>query len=319
MTVRNIPVAEDDAGVRLDRWFRRYFPGLTHARLQKLLRTGQIRVDGSRVRSSVRVQPGQLVRIPPQANDDSGDHMRTIPSITGEDRAWMRSLIIHEDAAIIALNKPPGIPVQGGIRTTRNLDDLLPALVGQGEDKPRLVHRLDRDTSGVLLLARRASMASSLARAFRNRDVFKTYWALVAGVPQPGEGVIEVPLRKRAGHDGYELVVPDPDSGRDAVTEYRVANRLGTRISWLVLNPRTGRTHQLRAHCALMETPIIGDRKYGRGQESGSSPIAEGLHLHARAITFPHPSGGTITVSAPLPVHMAETWQALGLDPEAEP
>ena len=310
--VHHVRVAEDDTGIRLDRWFRRHFPDLGHARLEKLLRTGQVRVDGSRVRASVRIETGQTIRVPPPVEDKRKGAGRP----TQEDCDWMRSLVIHSDRDLIALNKPQGVAVQGGRKVTRHLDGLLGALAEPGDGPLRLVHRLDRDTSGILLVARRASVASSLAEAFRDRRAEKTYWALVAGVPEPRMGTIDLPLLKKAGHDGNEKVVVDHRAGRQAVTEYEVAGAAGRKVSWLVLKPSTGRTHQVRVHCAALGTPIVGDRKYGGEPLPEEVPGAGFLHLHARSIALPHPGGGILRVAAPLPEAIADAWHFFGFDTE---
>ncbi len=308
---RHVRVAEDDSGIRLDRWFRRHFPGLGHARLEKLLRTGQVRVNGGRVRASVRIEAGQTIRVPPSADGEG----RKLERASREDAVWMRSLVIHSDRHLIVLNKPQGVAVQGGRKVARHLDGLLGALAEPGDGPPpRLVHRLDRDTSGVLVVARRASAASALAEAFRGRHAEKVYWALAAGVPEPRTGVVDSPLLKKAGQDGNERVVVDREAGRQAVTEYEVADAADRRVSWLVLKPRTGRTHQLRVHCAALGAPVVGDRKYG--VEPPSAEVPGLLHLHARSIALPHPGGGVLRVAAPLPDALAETWRRFGFDTE---
>ena len=309
---RHVRVAEDDAGIRLDRWFRRHFPGLGHARLEKLIRTGQVRVDGNRVRASIRIETGQTIRVPPSVEDERKDGGR--PGIAQEDCDWMRSLVIHSDRDLIALNKPQGVAVQGGRKVTRHLDGLLDALAEPGDGSLRLVHRLDRDTSGVLVVARRASAASALADAFRERRAEKIYWALVAGVPESRMGTVDSPLLKKAGPNGNEKMVVDHRAGRQAVTEYEVADAAGRKVSWLVLKPRTGRTHQVRVHCAALGTPIVGDRKYGGEPLAEELPGAGFLHLHARSIALPHPSGGILRVTAPLPEAIADTWRFFGFD-----
>lgn len=313
--VQNREVGAEDADIRVDRWFRRHYPELKHGRLEKLLRTGQIRVDGGRVKASTRLEAGQVLRIPPLGSVSGADQPPEYRDINDRDRTWINSLILHSDDDVIALNKPSGIAVQGGSGVGRHIDGLLAGLVARGEEKPKLVHRLDRDTSGVLLIARRASVAAKLGDAFRGGDARKSYWALVAGVPSPRQGTIDDALVKSAGKDGYEKVVADAAMGKSAVTDYEVIDTAGRKAAWLLLKPRTGRTHQLRVHCAGMNTPISGDRKYG-----GERAILEGtphpgvLHLHARAIALPHPSGGELNVTAPLPEQLRETWQFFGFD-----
>jgi len=317
--VRLIAVAADDAGMRLDRWLHRQFPQLGHGRVERLLRTGQIRLDGRRAKAGARLEAGQTVRLPP-AVEAPPPEPRAAPMPPHEAEA-LRRRVLYRDDAVLAVDKPPGLAVQGGAKVERSLDAMLDALRFDAADRPRLVHRLDRDTSGVLLLARTAPAARALTAAFRGRDVRKLYWAVVVGAP-PQEGRIAVPLVKQAGagRRGGELVVPDDADGQPAVTVFRVVERAAKRAAWLALQPLTGRTHQLRAHCAALGTPILGDGKYGAA-EAFLPGAADGarLHLHARRLVLPHPlpAGGrrTIDVTAPLPPHMAETWRLLGFDP----
>lgn len=312
---RDVSATEND--IRVDRWFKRHFPALKHGKLEKLLRTGQVRVDGGRVKASTRLAEGQTIRIPPITEEVRGPDRVPPPEISAEDRKWIQSLIIHSDDDVIALNKPPGIAVQGGRKVSRHIDGLLGALAEPGAERPKLVHRLDRDTSGVLLIARRADVAASLGQIFRGRSARKIYWALVAGVPRPPEGTINAALAKRADNDGHEKMVTDAEAGKSAKTDYRVVEVAGRRAAWMVLQPLTGRTHQLRVHCVAIGTPIVGDGKYG-GPESrlDGVPGSDKLHLHARSITFPHPAGGELTVTAPLSSTMMKTWQFLGFDPD---
>jgi 23S rRNA pseudouridine955/2504/2580 synthase len=309
-------VGEGDAGIRLDRWFRRHFPGLPHGRVEKLLRGGQIRVDGHRVRADHRLEPGQVVRIPPFAQLD---HTRREPRATpaadpAADLAALRSWILYEDDAVVVLNKPAGLAVQGGSGTRRHLDGMLGLLAGRGE-RLRLVHRLDKDTSGVLALGRGAAAAAVLTRAFRDRTARKLYWALVVGVPEVAQGRIDLPLSKRPGASGEK--VESVEVGERAVTDYAVLERVGRQAAWLELSPLTGRTHQLRVHCAAMGTPILGDGKYGgRSAFLKDAAAIRAVHLHARRLTVPHPLGGFLTAEAPLPRHMREAWRLFGL---AEP
>jgi 23S rRNA pseudouridine955/2504/2580 synthase len=290
-------VAAEEAELRLDRWFRRHYPGLSHGRLQKLLRTGQVRIDGRRADAGARLRAGQRIRIPPLPEVAGDAAPRRAPAVIEPgDADWLRGRILHEDDALIVLDKPAGLAVQGGTGTRRHLDGMLAALAGAGE-RPRLVHRLDRDTSGLLVVARTARAASSLTQAFRQHRVGKLYWALVVGRPAPAEGVIDRPLVKQGGARG-ERVESTDEEGRAAETRYRTVARAGKVASWLALQPLTGRTHQLRAHCALLGTPILGDRKYG-GAVAGPAGAPEGLMLHAREIRLPHPEGGVLALTAP--------------------
>ncbi len=302
-------VAPDEADIRLDRWFKRHFPALGHGRLEKLLRTGQVRVDGKRAAAADRLAPGQAIRLPPQVtHPDAAPEPAGPPPVSARDAAWLQSLVIHQDDDVLAIAKPAGLAVQGGTGTTRHLDGLLDALRLGAAERPRLVHRLDRDTSGVLLLARTALAASRLAASFKGKDAEKTYWAVVVGVPQPRRGTIELALSK-----GARGVEGNPDDGRAAVTRYETVEVAHKRAAWLSLQPETGRTHQLRVHCAAIGCPILGDGKYGGpGAALPGADLPRQLHLHARRIRLPHPRKGILEVAAELPAHMAETFRYLG-------
>jgi 23S rRNA pseudouridine955/2504/2580 synthase len=318
--VETVTVRPDEGAGRLDRWFRRRYPGLSHSHLEKLLRTGQVRVDGKRARAGDPVAPGQAIRVPPLAAPSTPPPARRVRQ---EDEGLLRDLVLYRDDSAIVLNKPAGLAVQGGTKTGRHVDGLLDTLRFDSGERPRLVHRLDKDTSGVLLIARTAAAATFFTRAFREKTTRKTYWAAVIGLPQLPQGRIDLALAKRASPRGGERVQAD-EEGKDAVTYYRVIDRAGDRASWLALLPLTGRTHQLRAHCAALRTPIIGDGKYGVAAAHLAGVVAaKGLHLHARSLAIPNPAGGILQVTAPLPPHMRETWDLLGFagdsaDPFAE-
>ncbi len=320
--VRQIEVSEDEAGLRLDRWFRAHFPALTHGKLQKLLRSGQIRLDGARVKAGDRVAPGQTVRVPPNVDD------KPVPSssrrVLIDDReieslaSDLKKRILYMDDDVLAIDKPTGLAVQGGSKTQVHLDAVLERLKMGAKERPRLVHRLDRDTSGVLLLARNRLSAAQLSSSFSGRDAQKTYWALVVGAPEKDEGVIDAPLAKVAGAHGENVRV-DPSDGKVAKTRYWVVDRAGRSATWLCLQPETGRTHQLRVHCQAIGTPIFGDKKYGmRVNALSDTGLPEKLHLHARHIRVPAKSGKFIEVEAPIPAHMAQSWSVLGFDPRDE-
>ncbi len=302
-------VAADEADIRLDRWFRRHFPALTEGVIQRLCRTGQIRVDGRRVAAATRLLAGQSVRIPPLP---SAPPAPPAPPADARDAAALHRLMLYQDDHLIVLDKPPGLPTQGGPAIARHLDGMLAALAGPAGDRPRLVHRLDRDTSGVLVVARTAGAAAKLAAAFRTRAVDKRYWAVVVGRPVPVAGRIDLALSRRETWAGGARVAPaeagDGAAAR-AVTEYRTLDHAGRRLAWLELVPETGRTHQLRVHCAAIGAPILGDGAYGAPVLDGFAPL---LHLHARRLDLPHPAGGRLFVEAKLPAHMVATFRALG-------
>ena len=312
-------IPEVDGTLRLDRWFRRHYPGLSHGRLEKLLRTGQIRIDGKRARAGDRVSPGMAIRVPPLPQEPQAEPAAA-PHLRPRDAAVLRDAVIYRDDHAIVLNKPAGLAVQGGTHTERHIDGLLDALRFDSDERPRLVHRLDKDTSGVLLIARSAAAAAFFARAFRDKTARKTYRAIVVGLPEPRQGRIDFSLAKSGG-SGRERVHADEEDGKHAVTYYRVLDHAGTRASWLALLPLTGRTHQLRAHCAAIGTPILGDGKYGGAAAhlAGSAAMRR-LHLHARSLDLPHPSGGRLVVAAPLPPHLQRACDFFGFaDPPGDP
>jgi 23S rRNA pseudouridine955/2504/2580 synthase len=324
--VTSIIVTEAEADLRLDRWFKRRFPTLTHGRLEKLLRTGQIRVDGGRVKANLRLAAGQIVRVPPLAEPEpmaeAPPRMQREPRRADDDRLIeeLRRRILHRDKDALIIDKPAGLAVQGGTATEQHLDRLLDGLRFEAPERPRLVHRLDRDTSGVLVLARSAAAATWLAAAFRRKETRKIYWAATVGVPKLAEGRIDLALSKQGSGHG-ERVHPD-EEGQRAVTHYRMVEHAGRQVAWLALMPITGRTHQLRAHCMAMGTPILGDGKYGgRGAFLAGVDLPRQLHLHARGIRLARPGGGILQAAAPLPSHMVTTWRFFGFDPApaAEP
>ena len=301
--VQTLYVAEDEHDIRLDRWFKRRWPHLTHVQVEKMARSGQIRVDGSRVKPQDRLTAGAAVRVPPlpEANPRKpGD----AHELTERDVAYAKSLVLYEDDMVIALNKPHGLAVQGGTKTTKHVDRLLSAW-GEGMDRPRLVHRLDRDTSGVLLLGKGPEAAKRLAGAFARRQAKKTYWAIVIGNPKPSAGQIDMALKK-TGINDFEMMRPaDPKDpkGEPAETAFATISRAAHRAAWMALRPFTGRTHQLRAHMAAIGHPILGDPKYGDEKSRELSGVLK-LQLHARRIELDHPRGGKLIVEAPLSPEM---------------
>jgi 23S rRNA pseudouridine955/2504/2580 synthase len=319
--VEQIKVEAGEAGMRLDRWFKVHFPGLGFGQLQKLLRSGQIRVDGGRVKTDARVQPGQVVRVPPLQADRKRDGEGGPGRAASGDGDLLGRMLLYEDAKIFVLDKPAGLAVQGGSGVSRHIDQMLEAWRNRKGEKPRLVHRLDRDTSGVLVIARTRLAAMKLANSFRERETRKFYWALVKGVPRRREGRISTWLAKEQTPDGDRMLVVDHGtSGADhAVSNYRIVEQAGQSLSWLEMQPYTGRTHQLRVHAVHIGHPIIGDPKYFDADQNWELPggIQNRLHLHARRIVIPHPDGGTVDVTAPLPPHMRQSWNLLGFDDAA--
>jgi 23S rRNA pseudouridine955/2504/2580 synthase len=326
--VQQITVPSDDTGMRLDRWLKRLFPQMTQGMVEKACRKGEVRLDGKRAKASDRVEGGQTVRVPPLP-DAPAPKAPATPGIPEADERMIRDAVLWKDEHIIALNKPPGLPSQGGSgQGNRHVDGLTEALKFGYKDRPVLVHRLDKDTSGVLLLARTPRVARRLGEAFRARTTRKIYWAIVAGVPSPAMGTIRYGLVKAGGRDSEKMrcVLPrdiDATEGaKRATSDYALIERLGSRAAWVALVPITGRTHQLRAHMAEIGHPIVGDGKYGgSGQENlgdgwGAQlggDISRKLHLHARRISFEHPiTGKPVTIVAPLPEHMARSWKTLG-------
>lgn len=332
--VQNLTIEDGDGDQRLDRWMRRMFPHIGQGKIEKLCRKGEIRVDGKRVKGSTRLEVGQNVRLPPLPE---AGQMKPIlrTSVSVADAKMIRDCVIYRDDHIIALNKPPGLPTQGGSKQHRHVDGLAEALMFDMEEKPRLVHRLDKDTSGVLVLARTRLVAAGLTAAFRHRETRKVYWAAVAGVPQPLRGMIKYGLIKRFGSSGegegekmyavHPREVDSTEGAKRATTYYSTLYRLGSRMSWVAMAPITGRTHQLRVHMAEMGHPIMGDGKYGgSGQENlgdgwgagAGGIISRKLHLHARSLTFEHPiTKAIVELTAPLPDHMAQTWDNVGWEP----
>ena len=318
MTVSIQTVSDDEAEIRLDRWFRRHYPFVTQGALQKLCRTGQIRVDSKRAEPATRLNAGQSVRVPPLPNVARPAPLP--PALDEQDRREMERMVLYRDEQVIVLNKPAGLPVQGGPGIVRHVDGMLDALRFGAEHRPRLVHRIDRDTSGLLLLACTPGVAGKLAASFRTRDVRKTYWAVVVGRPHPLQGVIDQPLARLGAGPGALTIAAErgEEDAAHALTEYVVRDSAGRKLSWLEMSPLTGRTHQLRVHCEALGTPILGDPKYG-AQAAHLDGFPDRLHLHARSLELPHPAGGRLSLSAELPAHMRETFKALGFEAGALP
>jgi len=331
-------VKPGDGDQRLDRWLRRQFPHLSQGQIEKMCRKGEVRVEGGRVKSATRLEEGQSVRIPPLPDADTKpapDAARISPA----DAKMIQSCVIYRDDHVIALNKPPGLPVQGGSKQARHVDGLAEALRFGAEEKPRLVHRLDKDTSGVLILARSREAAKGLTAAFRHRNTRKIYWAAVAGSPAPRMGTIRFGLVKAPGHgakgEGEKMLcvhpreIADTPGAKPATTDYAMIENAGGRVAWMALIPVTGRTHQLRAHMAEIGHPIVGDGKYGgSGQENlgdgwGAQlggDVSRKLHLHARSLKIEHPvTRAILHLTAPLPEHMQRTWDLFQWQPSEAP
>jgi 23S rRNA pseudouridine955/2504/2580 synthase len=313
---RIITVPNGDDGQRLDRWLKRVAPDLSYVLVQKLLRKGQIRVDGGRAKPDKSLSAGQEVRLPP-LRQDQGENPSRPKRLSPEDEKFIRDLVIFDDGDVIAINKPPGLASQGGTKTRRHIDGMLDALSDKEGTRPRLVHRLDKDTSGVMLLARSAKVARELGKAFKGRDVKKIYWALVVPTPDPLEGTIRAPIGKVGGR-GSEKMAIDEDEGKTAITDYVVIDNAAGEMAFVAFWPRTGRTHQIRAHAAqVLETPILGDGKYG-GAEAHIEGMKhdKALHLHAARIVLKHPTKpGMIDITASLPKPMEKTWRRFGFEP----
>ncbi|MDE8342293.1 MAG: RluA family pseudouridine synthase [Acidocella sp.] len=311
MTDMILPVPETEADSRLDRFLRRNVEGLTQAMLQKLLRNGKIRVDGKRAEANTHVATGQIITVPLITPPSEMPKIRQVMVMDPHMVRDLEAMILYRDESVIVLNKPAGLASQGGSGIKVHLDGMLDALRFDGTERPKLVHRLDRDTSGVLLLARGVKPASRLAAAFRGRDIEKTYWALLWGVPPVLEGRIDLPLNRVEG-EGSSRSAPASREDKEAlraVTEYKIIDYAGKKFAWAELNPLTGRMHQLRVHTLALGTPILGDAAYGAAFADGFAPQ---LHLHARRLKIPHPDGGFLTVEAPLPKHMKDSFEALG-------
>jgi 23S rRNA pseudouridine955/2504/2580 synthase len=321
--VRQFTVTEDDDGIRLDRWFKRNLPQVGFATVSRWARTGQIRVDGKRAKPEDRLEQGQTLRVPPGGDEPPATAARKAAPrtrvLSPEQIAEAKAMVIRETPSAIVLNKPPGLATQGGSKTTKHVDGLLDAFVeGEKTPRPRLVHRLDKDTSGVLLIARTPGSAASFSKRFASRSARKVYWALVVGNPDLAEGVIDAPLAKQPGTGGEKMHI-DEENGAAAKTRYRVVDNAGQRAAWVELEPLTGRTHQLRVHMAAIGHPIVGDGKYGGPDSFLTGAVSRKMHLHARRLIISEPktgegTGGKLDVTAELPPHFAMSMEVLGFD-----
>lgn len=310
--VRQFTVGADDEGVRLDRWFKRHLPQIGFATVSRWARTGQIRVDGKRADPADRLSAGQVLRVPP-GGDTPERKAAPRRELSEAQVEQAEAMVLTQDRAAIVLNKPPGLATQGGTGTREHVDALLDAFAAEGP-RPRLVHRLDKDTSGVLLIARTPGSAAFFSKRFSTRSARKIYWALVVGVPDVEDGLIELPLAKQPGTGGEKMMVDESEHGQPARTRYRVVDRAGNRAAWVELQPFTGRTHQLRVHMAAIGHPIVGDGKYGGQEAFLTGTISRKMHLHARRLIIDHPDGTPLDVTAPLPEHFAASMAQLGFD-----
>jgi 23S rRNA pseudouridine955/2504/2580 synthase len=312
---RTFTVSIDDDGIRLDRWFKRHMADVSFNLVSRWARTGQLRLDGKKATPGDRILAGQEIRMPPAeaAPARSARPQRKLIELTDDEREFVRDMVIHKDAHAFVLNKPPGLATQGGTKTNQHLDRLLDGLADDESGRPKLVHRLDKDTSGALLVARSARSAGHFAKSFSGRTARKVYWALVVGVPDRDEGMIDLPLAKQPGTGGEKMHVSE-EAGLPAETRWRVVDRAGNRAAWVELQPLTGRTHQLRAHMAAIGHPIVGDAKYGGPEAFLTGGISRKLHLHARRIRIDAPEGAEIDVTAELPAHFTESLAMLGFE-----
>ena len=342
MSVQTFEVSEDEDGLRLDRWFKRRVPALSLSHLNKIVRTGQVRVDGARVKTATRLAQGQSVRVPP-LNLDAPMGAARAPEISEEDARDIRDMILYEDKDLMVLDKPYGLAVQGGSGMKRHIDGMLASLPNERGERPVLVHRLDRDTSGVLLVAKTRKIAADLGAIFRSRQAQKIYWAVVEGVPKPAQGKISLFLAKgeamgenrpagrgedraqaRIEMEKMRVAKHGDEDAHHSVTYYATVDTFAPRAAWLSMKPITGRTHQLRAHAEAIGHPIIGDPKYGlkpkndprRNDPLRAIPdsVERKLHLLARRLVLSHPRGGVLDVTAPLPAHMRKTFDLFGFD-----
>ena len=319
--LENIVITDADDGQRLDRWLKKHFSGVSFGQMQKILRTGQLRIDGKRAKGDARLVKGQIVRIPPQLRGIGVVVERE--GVSPKDAAFIQSLVIYKDDDLIAINKPSGLATQGGSKINRHVDGMLDALRYGHEERPHLVHRLDKDTSGVLLLARSTAAAREMGHIFAGREIRKYYWAITVPAPLEAEGRIRSAIAKVEGRGGERMMAVDEDSGKMSLTMYHTVDSLGDQIAWVAFWPRTGRTHQIRVHAAQMGCPLLGDGKYGHDEADelvfnsilAGPEMASNLHLHARRLIFNHPrTGKKVDIVAPLDGHMKKTFAHLGFD-----
>lgn len=309
-------IKADDDGIRLDRWFKRHREDVPHALLQRWTRTGLVRLDGAKTDPSDRIAKGQKLVVPQIVDAPRAARVKQRRELGADDQAFAESLVLYSDDSAIVLNKPPGLATQGGTGTSEHVDGLLDAFFDERMGRPRLVHRLDKDTSGVLLVARTPGSAAKYSRSFAGRSAKKTYWAIIAGVPSIDSGQIDLPLAKQPGSGGEKMHV-DEENGQPSRTRYRVIERAGNAAAFVELQPLTGRTHQLRVHMAAIGHPIVGDGKYGGKAAFLTGSISRKMHLHARRLRIPGGDASQIDVTAPLPDHFADSLTSLGFSESA--
>ena len=300
--VQFVKVKDTDDGIRLNRWFLKYYPDLPLSRLQKLLRTKQVKVDGKKCETATRLISGQEIRVPPLQDDIMTDNKT---SVSKRDAEFVRSLVIYKDENIIVLNKPSGLAVQGGTNTKRHIDGMLSALCFENDEAPKLVHRIDKDTSGILLLARNRKYAELLTKAFKNKEIKKTYLAVVQGCPKQKKMIIDAPLLKQ----GERMVVAA--DGQKALSEMRVLDNAGDRFALVELSPQTGRTHQLRAHMKYIGNPIVGDDRYFIERKAKINDIADKLYLHAYKIDLTD-IYKKLVITAEIPEYFKQVFDSFG-------
>lgn len=316
MSVEFKVVSESEKDIRLDRWFKRHYPTVTHGMLEKWLRKKNVRVNDKKAMTNMRLTAGQIIRIPPIEVKESPKKEKVLSKA---DISFIQKMVLYKDKDIIVLNKPAGLAVQGGSKTTRHIDGMLDALKFELDEKPHLVHRLDKETSGILVIARTVQSASFLSQLFKTKEVHKTYWALVEGVPHHKKGKIEAPLiQKRTGKSTDKRMVDQ--EGLPAISLYEIQDHLADKVSWLQMSPLTGRTHQLRIHASeILGTPILGDTRYGKRTDI-TKDLPNKMFLHARAIELPLSNKKTVVIEAPLPEHFKEAFQHFGfLDKNVKP
>ena len=281
-------IAEDDDGIRLDRWFKRHYPALTHGRLEKLLRKGEVRLDGKRAKAADHVAAGQTLRLPPQViHDKSEPRVKTVQTVKTSFK--LEDTILYMDKHLFVLNKPSGLATQGGSGLKEHVDGMLDQLAYEKTVRPKLVHRLDKDTSGVLLIARTAQAASGLSVELARRDAKKIYWALVKGVPEQRRGLIKGALAKEGTRGKDErMEISEDEDAKFALTEYAVMATAGKDYAWVAAKPVTGRTHQIRVHMReSLQCAILGDPIYA--QPAKQRVQVPRLMLHAWKLSFNHP------------------------------